>query len=108
MAKKKKKGARTAPARGARKAATKRKRVVKRATAAKAAEFPGLEHPTRIDLTPLKKQLTAHIRRLEGYAEPSPEVVRTLDSLRTVKMQLGSVCGESMVIPTGTTSTTSK
>jgi hypothetical protein len=60
----------------------------------------GLENRKQVDFTPLKKQLRAHIARLEKAKKPSPAIANALRSLRQVSEELSVECSPSMILPT--------
>lgn len=98
---KKRKGARTTGSRGVRKTASTRggaRKKTTRRTAIPSAMASGLENPREINLTPLKKQLSAHIERLRRVKSLSSPVQQTLDSLERTYAELKGICGLSMVI----------
>ena len=82
---KKKKGARTTAPKGSRKRARKR---------------TGPPSPRPVNLTPLKKQLAAHIERLGRLEDPTGQIKETITRLSETRSFLGSQCGDSMVLPT--------
>jgi hypothetical protein len=83
---KKKKGAPKTASKGSRKRATK-KRV-------------GPPSPRWVNLTPLKKQLSAHIERLGRLEDPSGQIKETIGKLTETRTFLSSQCGDTMVLPT--------
>ena len=92
---KKTKGARKGGSRGTRKTAASRggarKRSVRRAQT-------GLENPHEINLTPLKAQIWAHIRRIEKVGPVSLQTEQVLKTLQVAAKELSSPCGPTMVI----------
>jgi hypothetical protein len=98
---KKRKGARTTGSPRPRKRTSTRAGARKKAprrTAVSSAMASGLENPREVNLTPLKKQLSAHIERLRRVKTMSSPVQQTLDSLERTYAELKGICGLSMVI----------
>ena len=113
---KKKTGSRKTASRGARKGARKSARKGGRAARPTRAAAPHISAtltkkgdtnvsevtwnpgPTKINLTPLKAILQAHIQRLSKYS-PTDDVIRTLKLLQDTKNALGDICGLSMEVP---------
>jgi hypothetical protein len=89
---KKKTAARSKRAKGSRKAASARKRSARTAPSGGGSQS--------VNLTPLKKQLAAHIERLQRYDDPTGKIKETIETLSKTRTFLGSVCGTSMVLPT--------
>jgi hypothetical protein len=88
----KKKKTRKTASRGARKPSTSRRGARKTPTRARATGVEtGLENPKRIVFTPLKRIITAQIKRLED-AEPRPDVEYALNMLRETKARLSNAC----------------
>ena len=89
---KKKKTAGSKRAKGSRKAASTRKRSPRSAPTGGGSQG--------VNLTPLKKQLAAHMARLERFEDPTGKIKETIARLGETRSFLGSVCGTSMVLPT--------
>lgn len=112
---KKKTGSRKTASRGARKGARKSARKAGRAARPTRAAAPHISAtltkegntnvskvtwnpPAKINLTPLKAILQAHIDRLSKYP-PTDDVTKTLNLLQDTKNLLGRICGLSMELP---------
>lgn len=102
---KKRKASRPSAAQGAKKKAAARpmkkaarKRPVKRAAAP--ATITGLEKPDYVDFRPLKKQISAHIARLDSAKVMTPAIENALRSLRQVQVDLNGECSPTMILPT--------
>ena len=112
---KKKTGSRKTAARGARKGGRKTARKAARAAGPARAAAPHISatldtrngvskvtwnrSPTKVNLTPLKAILQAHIDQLSKGTQ-TDDVIRTLKLLQDTKNALLGICGLSMEIPT--------
>jgi hypothetical protein len=95
---------------GARKAAPRTRKATRKRTAAPAArphiaatlkgEVTWKRQPNQIVLTPLKAILDAHIQQLRKTTEPNDQVRATLDALTRTRAELGTICGDTMVVRT--------
>lgn len=96
---KKRKASRSSAAKGAKKKKTVRaKKAVKRAVAP--AHRTGLEDPRQVDFRPLKKQIAAHIARLDSARDMTPAVESAIRALRQVQVDLSGHCSPTMILPT--------
>jgi len=97
----KKKRARKTASRGARKKTAVRRRARKvaprpRTTVVTNVETIGLEDPNQVDLRPLKKIITAQLKRLRT-GPPNEHVARAIEALEQAKDRLAQGCAHTPV-----------